>query len=98
MAHVVTLTGNVPIAVYRKAYITREQVAHPNFKLGKDSNGHFKEHCNCRLQDGLVVVDNDEGLPDSVHLLVDDNRSLLKSIYRLKLAVLREYDIFAHED
>ncbi len=41
-----------------------------------------------RLMDGIAVIGND----DKVKLLVDDNRSLMSTLYNTKLYILREYE------
>ncbi len=53
--------------------------------LEKSEQEKLKLH---RLMDGIVVVGND----DSVKLLVDDNRSLMSTLYNTKLYILREYE------
>ena len=44
----------------------------------------------------LVVIENIQGNP-IVQLLVDDPRSILNSIYSLKMVVFREYFSDIHE-
>ncbi len=53
--------------------------------LEKSEREKLKLH---RLMDGIAVVSND----DKVTLLVDDNRSLMSTLYNTKLYVLREYE------
>lgn len=91
-AHVVSLTDNIPEKEYDKRFFSE------NGDSNVDKNGERKENYNkYRLQDGLVVIDKNDGGTD-IHLLVDDNRSIIKSIFPLRLAILREYNMFKYED
>ncbi len=53
--------------------------------LDKEKQDKLKLH---RLMDGIAVIGND----DSIRLIVDDNRSLMSTLYNTKLYTLREYE------
>ena len=91
-AHIVTLTDNIPESRYDELFLRKNGDA----DMAKDGarKDNYKKY---RLQDGLAVIDVGTTETD-IHLLVDDHRSLVKSIFPLKVAILREYNIFRYED
>lgn len=78
MFNVCSITNHVPLDTYISSIKTNDDDGEELIELNKIR----------RLQDGLAVIDEDN---NDIHLLVDDDRSLIKTMYNTKLYVLREY-------
>ena len=90
-AHIITLTNDIPVDIHNARLVE---------KYGDSDQYKINEQIACkkyRLQDGLAVIDNKDGLPE-IQLLVDDTRSLIKTLFEMRLIILREYDLFQYED
>ena len=94
--HSVNLTENIPENKYEEQF--KNQFETRNGSINADNiKQKMESYKTYRLQDGIAVIDKKEKDAD-VHLLVDDDRSLIKSVYPLKLAILREYSIGTSDD
>lgn len=77
-----SITNHMPIEVYEKRFTER---------FGQQNDLDLEDLKNMkvrRMQEGIAVIDGAD-----VHLLVDDYRSLIASMYEIKLYLLRQYKL-----
>ena len=90
--HIVRVTDKTPITKFEDYLRAFDNGAENDAK--EERRRKYRRY---RMLDGLAVIDSANGTK-KVHLLVDDSRSLLKSMYNLQLVIMREYNVHKAED
>lgn len=81
-----SITNHMPIEVYKERLKAR--FGSETEKEGLDEE-YLQNALRSRMQEGIAVIDGDD-----VHLLVDDQRSLVASLCDTKLYLLRQYKLY----
>ena len=86
------MTKHVPLEEYKKSLKDPDDDAVESVLDDNTEGGMGKEVFNAeklkrRMYEGICVLDDDE----TVHLLCDDSRSLMRHLYKVRLLIIRKY-------